>query len=193
MDSKIITIVVVALVCIILVWWYLKSGQKQGYKAIDGGNQRYLVYEDEEPAVNTQQVMYPPSKEGYKPNSEGKTGKGYMASSGNEQTIFDPDFYLNLGKDSGIDAKKRIKTLEEMRYSTPAELMTPDSATILDDIVQSENVQHVVFEWINWKNKQPKSLTGKYRLFQRRRSNCPCREYEHFTTCFARFCESGIL
>ena len=98
MDSKIITIVVVALVCIILVWWYLKSGQKQGYKVIDGGNQRYLVYEDEEPAVNTQQVMYPPSKEGYKPNSEGKTGKGYMASSGNEQNNIRSRFLFKFGK-----------------------------------------------------------------------------------------------
>jgi Family of unknown function (DUF5850) len=159
MDTKIVTIVVVALICIVLVWLYVKSGQKQGYKVVDIAGQRYLTYDDET-AVNTRPNPLPPAvpatpttpatttarrrKEGFEANAEGETEQGYTPSSGNEQTIFDPDFYLDLGKDGMKNAKNRMKSFEEIKYTTPQQLMAPDAATELDNIVQSETVQHVV-------------------------------------------------
>jgi hypothetical protein len=79
-------------------------------------------------------------REGYAANSE-----KYSSVNTTDSTIFDPDFYLDIGRDDDMKkANRRMKSFEDIKYSSPQDLLGSDAATEMDGIVQAEGMTHLV-------------------------------------------------
>lgn len=133
-DKTMKTILISVLVVVILIlvgwtiWKTMYSSTNQNLKAVVSPVRPML-----KPPVSNEKVRVVKVSGGNNPN------EAYDNADLGEDTISDPDFLMGIGKDSMADVRNQKKTIDDIQYSSPQDLLGIDSVLQADALVQAED------------------------------------------------------
>jgi hypothetical protein len=146
-NTKTIIIGVLVVFVLILIGWAIwksmKSSSSSTPMQTSSPNLRAVVspvMPTRSPAPKMQAATPQVSNEKVKVvKVNGSPSEPYDTAGLGEDTVSDPDFLMGIGKDSMADVTNAKKTIDDMQYSSPQDLLGIDSVLQADALVQAED------------------------------------------------------